>query len=75
MRSFPVRVIPGDQRSVLLLFPDIPEAVVVGDSEDEAFDRAQSVLDDILKCYVAAGREIPQPSDICGAPLVTTSRF
>ncbi len=73
MTSYPVRVIPGEERSVLLLFHDVPEAVVVGDCEEDAFAQAPKILDVILEGYAAEGKPLPQPSDVCGAPMVASS--
>lgn len=75
MRTYPVRVVPEGKGSVMLLFPDVPEAVVVGASEDEAFDRAVPVLEAALTGYVDEGRPLPAASDICGAPTVSSARF
>lgn len=60
---------------VLATFPDVPEAVACGESEDEAVARARSVLDVILRRYASEGKALPQPSDICGAPTVASSDF
>jgi predicted RNase H-like HicB family nuclease len=75
MRTYPVRVVPEGEGAVMLLFPDVPEAVVVGRSEDDAFDRAVPVLEAVLTGYVDEGRPLPAASDICGAPTVSSARF
>lgn len=75
MLSYPVRPVPEDDETVLIIFPDIPEAVSRGTSEEEAFNGALAALETALAGYVADGRSIPKPSDICGAPKVTTQRF
>jgi antitoxin HicB len=75
MISYPVRMIPGEEGLVLITFPDVPEAVACGRSEEEAIARAQNVLELILGCYRSEGRAIPEPSDICGAPAVVTHQF
>jgi predicted RNase H-like HicB family nuclease len=75
MLSYPIRVTPGSDGCVMLTFHDVPEAVVVGRSEDEAIGRAQPLLETILDGYVLDGRPIPPPSDVCGAPTVSTDRF
>ncbi len=75
MISYPVRMIPADEGMVLVAFPDVPEAVAAGESEDEAMSRASEVLEVILDFYVAKGLPLPRPSDICGAPRVATHRF
>ena len=75
MLSYPVRLIPEGNGHVMLTFHDVPEAVVVGDREDDAMDRALPLLETVLCSYVVEGRSIPSPSDVCGAPKVTTERF
>lgn len=75
MLSYPIRFIPQADKLVLLVFPDIPEAVVVGASEEDAIARAPALLETVLSGYVLEGRPIPKPSDICGAPAVEAPRF
>ena len=75
MLAFPVRVTPTDENLVVLTFHDIPEAVIVGADEDDAFGRAPAVLETVLGGYVLEGRSIPAPSDVCGAPVIETQRF
>ena len=75
MISYPVRLIPEGKKSIMLTFPDISEACVVGASEDAVFHEALPELEKALASYVAGNRPIPCPSDICGAPTVTTYRF
>ena len=59
----------------MLTFHDVPEAVVVGSSEEDALGRARPLLETILGGYVVDGRPIPAPSNVCGAPTVSTERF
>ena len=74
MPSYPARLIPGSEGRVMLVLPDVPELVVVAASEDEAFGKAQPLLDTILRGYEQEGKPFPAPSDICGAPTVESSR-
>jgi antitoxin HicB len=75
MPSYPARIIPGEDGLVLVTFPDVPEAVVCGEGEQAALERAPDVLDVVLSGYAAEARPIPEPSDISGAPVVSTHRF
>jgi antitoxin HicB len=75
MLTYPVRLAPGDDVKVLLTFPDVPEASVAGASEDEVIAAAQEVLEQVLAGYVVDARPIPAPSEICGAPTISTARF
>jgi antitoxin HicB len=75
MLNYPVRLTPGGEQAVMLTFPDVPEAVVVGRCKDDAFRGAPRVLEAILAAYVLEGRPIPAPSRMEGAPTVGTRRF
>jgi antitoxin HicB len=75
MRVYPVRLTNLEHGGVVLRFPDIPEAVAGGDTEEDALENARPVLEAVLDCYVAEGRDLPEPSRIAGAHLVGTDRF
>ena len=75
MLAFPMRIVPGDPDGVIACFPDVPEAESRGADEDEAVAGALKALERALSAYVADGRAIPTPSEICGAPTVETARF
>jgi antitoxin HicB len=75
MLTYPVRMVPADAGAVQLVFPDVPEAQAAGSSEDDVFARALPALEKALAGYVLDRRSIPAPTDICGAPVVTTERF
>ena len=75
MISYPARLSPEAEGVVMLTLPDVPEVVVLAEAEGAALDRAPAVLESVLAGYVLEHRSIPSPSDICGAPLVSTDRF
>lgn len=75
MLRYPVQVTPEGDDAVMLTFPDVPEAVVVGRCEDDAFRGAPKVLEAILATYVVVGRPIPTPSEADGKPTVSTRKF
>ena len=75
MLAYPIRIVPDDHGGVFACFPDVPEAESPGADEDEAVGGALAALERALAAYVADGRPIPAPSDICGAPTVETARF
>ena len=75
MLSYPVRFIPTEEGRVLVCFPDVPEAEASGADEDEALNGARDALETALSAYCVDGRAIPAPSDICGAPTLTTEKF
>lgn len=75
MLSYPVRLIPTQTGSVRASFPDVPGAEAEGASEEEALARAKGVLESVLSRLFKQDHKIPAPSDICGAPAVTTDMF
>lgn len=75
MLAYPARLTPGSEGRVMLTLPDVPELVIVADTEDEAFRKAPPLLDTILSGYEEEGRPIPWPSDLCGAPRVESHRY
>ncbi|MGQ0588884.1 MAG: hypothetical protein ACT4N8_05035 [Sphingosinicella sp.] len=74
MPSYPCQFLRQSNRMVILTVPDVPEAVVVGYSEADALRRAPTVLDSILRGYVAEGRRIPRRSRRRGGPRVPVLR-
>jgi antitoxin HicB len=75
MLSYPVRLTATETGSVRASFPDVPEAEAEGASEEEALARAKAVLESVLRRLFERDRKIPAPSDICGAPAITTDMF
>ena len=68
--AYPVRLETGDDGAVLVSFPDIPEALTEGATEQEALAEAQDCLIAALGGYVDGRRSIPKPSPGRGLPLV-----
>ena len=75
MLSYPVRLVPTRDKGVRAVFPDVPQAVAEGRDEEDALFRAKFVLEMCLGHMLAHGERPPAPSDICGAPTVTTDKF
>jgi antitoxin HicB len=75
MLSYPVRLVPTRNHTVKAVFPDVPQAVAEGADEEEALFRARFVLEMCLGHMANRGDRPPPPSDICGAPTVTTDKF
>lgn len=75
MLAYPARLLPTDEGTVMLTLPDVPEVVLVGRNEDDAFERAPALLESVLAGYVVERRAIPAPSEICGAPTIATDKF
>ena len=68
--AWPVRLETDDRGAVPVSFPDIPEALTEGATEQEALAEAQDCLIAALGGYVDDRRNIPKPSPGRGLPLV-----
>lgn len=75
MISYPVRLVPTRRGQVKAVFPDLPQAEAEGRDEQDALFRAKFVLETCLGHLLARGEVPPVPSDICGAPRVSTAKF
>ena len=75
MISYPVRLVPTGNGHVKAFFPDLPQAVAEGKDEEDALFRAKFVLEMCLGHRLGRGEPPPEPSDICGAPTVSTAKF
>ena len=75
MLEYPVRLVPTASGTVRATFPDVPEAVAEGRTEDDALNRAKFALEMALGHRLHSQREIPAPSDICGTPTIVTEKF
>jgi predicted RNase H-like HicB family nuclease len=73
--SYPVRLAQTTEGKVRVIFLDVPEAVAEADTEAEALYRAKFALELSLGNYLLHDRSIPTPSDVPGAPVVTTDKF
>lgn len=72
MFDYPVTLTPDDG-TVLVTFPDVPEAITFGMDEDEALLQAVDALETALSCYVDARKPLPAPSAADGRPTVRPS--
>ncbi len=70
--AYPVALVPDDG-TILVDFPDFPEAHTFGDDKADALARAVDCLETALMLYIADRREIPTPSAARRRPLVTLS--
>lgn len=52
---------PGDERGIVVSFPDVPEAITQGDDEADARDMAEDALGMALLSYVMRGLPLPKP--------------
>ena len=59
---YKARLEPGDERGIVVTFPDVPEAITQGDDEPDAVTMAEEALGLALLWYVAEGRKLPKPA-------------
>lgn len=59
--DYPVILTP-DGDTVLVTFPDVPEAITFGATEEEALQHAVDALESALSFYVAERKPLPIPS-------------
>ncbi|PYR89310.1 MAG: HicB family protein [Acidobacteria bacterium] len=64
MVRYPVTLTSDDNGTVLVTFPDFPEAHTFGDHNTEALARAVDALETIIDAYIRDRRDIPEPSAI-----------
>jgi antitoxin HicB len=62
MYAYPVKIKPDDNGTLLVTFPDIPEAITVADSVDDVERVALEALESAFDIYFDERREIPVPS-------------
>lgn len=67
--DYPVRLEPDDNGTIMVTFPDFPEAVTFGDDEADALAKGQEALTTIIEAYVKDRQRLPRPS--AGSPRVT----
>lgn len=62
MRRYPAGLSRDENGTILVRFPDIPEAITYGADEVEALAHAVDALETALSIYVSQRRQIPEPS-------------
>jgi antitoxin HicB len=71
MQAYPIELAPDDNDTLLVTFPDFPEAVTFGENEDDTRVRAIDALESVLNTYITDRRDIPAASPARGRPTVT----
>ena len=61
MRAYPVNL-RKDGNSILVTFPDIPEAITQGDNREHALEMAKDALELAMDFYFEDRRPVPAPS-------------
>jgi antitoxin HicB len=62
MLSYPIELAPDSNGTLLVTFPDVPEAITVGEDEADAMVQALDALEAALEIYFSEKRFIPLPS-------------
>ncbi|TAM04148.1 MAG: type II toxin-antitoxin system HicB family antitoxin [Paraburkholderia sp.] len=62
MLSYPIVLTPDSNGTLLVTFPDVPEAITVGESEEDARAQALDALEAAFEIYFSEKRQIPMPS-------------
>ena len=60
--DYPVILEPDSNGTILVTFPDVPEAVTFGEDEAEALLRAADALETALEFYTDDGKSLPVAS-------------
>lgn len=69
--DYPVTLERDDNDTVLVSFPDFPEAHTFGNDEADALEHAVDALATVIDAYIKDKREIPLPSAIMAQHRVT----
>ena len=64
--AYPVSLEPQRDGTVLVSFPDIPEALTEGDMDEDALSEAEDCLIAALGGYIELRRSVPKPSPARG---------
>src|SRR4051812_13721308 len=73
MSSYPVEIVPDDNDTLLVTFPDVPGAVTYGETKAEALDNAVDALETVFSGLILLRSDIPAPSPARGRPTVALS--
>ena len=80
MLAYPVELSVDTNGTILVTFPDVPEANSVGDDQDEALLNALDALESALEIYFDERRPVPLPSkakkgqSLVSLPALETSK-
>jgi len=69
MFTYHYTLTPDDNDTLLILFPDVPEAAAVAETEADAPEQAIEGLEAALQMYIDARRPIPAASFDGGPPV------
>ena len=72
MYPYPVRFKTDTNGTLLVTFPDVPEAITFGENRADAMTRAVEALEAALSLYMDDRREIPRPKQVGPRAQVVT---
>jgi antitoxin HicB len=64
--AYPYTIAPQPEGGFSIVFPDIPEAISQGDTDEEVRDMAEDALVTALSFYTDAAEPLPRPSPAKG---------
>ena len=67
--AYPYELLPQPEGGFTVAFPDVPEAITQGDTEEEAAAMAEDALVTALSFYTDRAEPLPRPSPAHGRPL------
>ena len=73
MLRYPIKLEKDTNDTLLVTFPDIPEAVTFGDTREEALTNATDALENMIMAKMDDKEVIPMPSKVAGSDYITLS--
>src|SRR5271169_5854256 len=67
--AYPYELLPQPEGGFTVAFPDVPEAITQGDTEEEAATMAEDALVTALSFYTEHAEPLPRPSAAHSRPL------
>lgn len=64
--KYPVTLTEDDNNTLLVTFPDFPDAITFGEDEEDALFHASNALTEVIHARIADREPIPDPSPIDG---------
>ena len=69
--AWPVALTPAEEGGFIVNFPDLPNGWSQGETREEALERAEDLLEEMVLGRMAHGEAVPLPSPPKGRPLVS----
>lgn len=71
MASYPYKIAADANDTLLITFPDFPEAVTWAKNMEEVERRAQDAIDTAIQGRISDKQEIPEPRKVARRPAIT----